>query len=307
VAAALAAEPGNFDGSAARRLNEARSVQAMQAAWPPQSDEHFGSPDAASGSFFRALSADFPAPVVVWDNALSGSSSDSRSSEGDGGSSTATASDDGGGLLALLARSAELVFVTLSAAAPAPGSGEPPSQATQSSVWYAAGAVPTCGVEALLPALRQLVPGLRWRGGGGGEGSSDDDEWVGCEYWVRVQPAGRGVAAHYDFDVTRKRLPAHAPRHGLFSPHRSSVFYLSGAAAADGASGRAIGSGSRATLSSASGGSGAGQAVRNAQRELFGAGPTVVLEQRRAPGAGASADGEVMQFLISLSFPCAAI
>jgi len=310
IAAALRAEPDNFDGTATRRLIEARSVQAMQAKTPstnqetkyvPENRSSFGASSTESPGF-PGLSAAYPAPVVVWDNALGDRSSsddnDNSNSElvvhgGDGGSIMSTIHGTDGVLLSHLARSAETVFELLTAAAASASAAEvTPSgsaeSAPQSSVWYAAGSPPKCGVEALLPELRKLVPGLKGHGdsssssrssGSSRHANGDEDageeeegeEWLGCEYWVRVQPAGRGVAAHYDFDVARKRLPSNHPQHGLVAPHRSSIFYLSGATPPS------------SGAPPAPGGSDSG----------FGAGPTVVLEQRRAPGSSASSDGEV--------------
>lgn len=310
IAAALRAEPDNFDGTATRRLIEARSVQAMQAEPPSASNEATFKQDGASSpaAAFPGLSATYPAPVVVWNDALGDCSSNkgngnSNSGLGTDGSSSgiinAASSEIDGELLAHLARSAETVFETLTAAAASATSSA--ESAAQSSVWYAAGSPPKCGVEALLPELRKLVPGLKGHGGSRSDTTTDDDdgvegeEWLGCEYWVRVQPAGRGVAAHYDFDVARKRLPSNHPQHGLVAPHRSSIFYLSGAAPPSAAAAGATVARRGFESSEANGGS-------------FGAGPTVVLEQRRAPGTCASSNGEVRGYgivllLFGLSLP----
>jgi len=313
IAAALRAEPDNFDGTATRRLIEARSVQAMQAELPSANNEATFRQERASshGATFPGLSANYPAPVVVWDNALGDYSSkkvngnsNSRLDTDDSSSGiiTAASSEIDDELLAHLARSAETVFEALSEAAASATSAEvSPSggaeSAPQSSVWYAAGSAPKCGIEALLPELRKLVPGLKGYGGGRSDTTTDDDdglegeEWLGCEYWVRVQPAGRGVAAHYDFDVARKRLPSNHPQHGLVAPHRSSIFYLSGAAppsaAAPAPTGGVTVARSGFESSEAKGGS-------------FGAGPTVLLEQRRALGTSASSNGEVRGYGIVL-------
>mmetsp|Transcript_63644 Transcript_63644/g.109308 ORF Transcript_63644/g.109308 Transcript_63644/m.109308 type:complete len:714 (+) Transcript_63644:24-2165(+) len=259
-------------------------------------------------------------PVLVWDNALSGENLDT------------------------FAESAAAVFDHMKKKQLDDDDDAGSSVPASTSVWFdvsSAAAVPAAKAKAAQPSaprtaieelirshLVHLVPGLKAAKSSSESLSSEPsqlDEWVGCEYWVRRQPAGRGVATHYDTDVARKRLSpsqarallvtagneANAGDGLLVTPHRSSILYLSGgkggrrgvregsergkligAATPDNKeSGSACSSDSSGSSSSSGSSGGSSDSSGNRGISGFGAGPTVVLEQRMSPSTSTSNGG----------------